>query len=97
MSENIEDLKLIRNIRILADTNHKSLALDELFQEMILRNPQALYILRISMEFENSLKIHFFFSGKWVQISTIFIETVQARKSSYLLDINHVFSRHPKF
>ena len=34
--------------------------LSELFQEMILRNPQALYILRILEKFENSQKIHFF-------------------------------------
>ena len=34
--------------------------MDELFQEMILNNSQALYILRILENFENSLKIHFF-------------------------------------
>ena len=49
---------------------------------MILRNPQALYILRILEKLENSQKIHFLL-GKWVQISTDFNETVQARKSSY--------------
>ena len=39
---------------------HPNIPLGELFQEMILRNPQALYILRILDKFENSQKIHFF-------------------------------------
>ena len=37
---------------------HPNIPLGELFQEMILRNPQALYILRILEKFENSQKIH---------------------------------------
>ena len=56
--------------------------LGELFQEMILRNPQALYILRNLEKFKNSIKIHFLFR-KLLQISTTFKEAVQARKSSY--------------
>ena len=66
---------------------------------MILRNPQALYILRILEKFENSQKMHSFIpemGANPVQISTYFNETVQARKSSYWLDITHVFSRHPQ-
>ena len=38
---------------------HPNIPLGELFQEMILRNPQALYILRILEKFENLQKIHF--------------------------------------
>ena len=52
---------------------HPNIPLGELFQEMILRNPQALYILRILEKFENSQKIHFFNSEngcKFQQIST---------------------------
>ena len=94
MSENIENLKSVLKIRILA-WYHPNIPVGELFQEMILRNPQALYILRILGMFDNSLKMHFFI-WEMVQISAIFIETVQARKSSYWLDITHVFRRHPK-
>ena len=57
MSENIENLKSVLKIRILANTNNP---LGELFQEMILTNPQALYILRNLEKFENSIKIYFF-------------------------------------
>ena len=39
---------------------HPNNPLGELFQEMILTNPQALYILRNLEKFENSIKIHFF-------------------------------------
>ena len=39
---------------------HPNDPLGELFQEMILRNPQALYVLRNLEKFENSIKIHFF-------------------------------------
>ena len=59
MSENIENLKSVLKIRIFADTT-QNIPVGELFQEMILRNPQALYILRILKKFENSLKMHFF-------------------------------------
>ena len=38
---------------------HPNIPLGELFQEMILRNPQALYILRILEKFQNSQKIYF--------------------------------------
>ena len=41
---------------------HLSIPLGALFQEMILRNPQALYILRKLEKFENSINIHFFYS-----------------------------------
>ena len=39
---------------------HPNNCLGELFQEMILRNPQALYILRNLEKSENSIKIQFF-------------------------------------
>ena len=39
-------------------------------------------------KFENSIKKHFLFA-KLLQISTIFKEAVQARKSSYWLDVAH--------
>ena len=39
---------------------HPNNPLGELFQEMILRNPQALYILRNLEKFKNSIKIQFF-------------------------------------
>ena len=45
MSENIENLKSVLKIRILANTTQTTL-LGELFQEMTSRNPKALYILR---------------------------------------------------
>ena len=60
MSENIENLKSVLKIRIFADTTQTSLWVNYSVQEMILRNPQALYILRILEKFENSLKMHFF-------------------------------------
>ena len=81
MSENIENLKSVLKIRILANTTQTTL-LGELFQEMMLRNPQALYILRNLEKFKNSIKIHFFIR-EMPQISTIFKEAVQARRSSY--------------
>ena len=92
MSENIENLKSVLKIRILANTNNP---LGELFQEMILTNPQALYILRNLEKFENSIKIHFLFA-KLLQIWTIFKEAVQARKSSYWLDVAHAFTSYPE-
>ena len=46
---------------------HPNNPLGELFQEMILTNPQALYILRNLEKFENSIKIHFLFA-KLLQI-----------------------------
>ena len=58
MSENITKLKSVLKIWILA--NYPNNPLGELFQEMILRNPQALYILRNVEKFKNSIKIHFF-------------------------------------
>ena len=62
MSENIENLKSVLKIRILSNIYHPNnpRSLGELFQEMILRNPQALYILRKLEKFKNSIKIHFF-------------------------------------
>ena len=39
---------------------HPSIPLGELFQEMMLRNPQTLYILRNLEKFKNLIKIHFF-------------------------------------
>ena len=60
MSENIENLKSVLKILILANIYHPNNPLGELFQEMILRTPQALYILRNLEKFENSIKIHFF-------------------------------------
>ena len=84
MSENIEDLKSLRY--------PPNIPVGELFQKMILNNSQTLDILRILENFENSLKIHFFLFRKWVQISTIFIKTVQARKSSYWLDVTRVLA-----
>ena len=62
MSENIENLKSVLKIRILANIYHPNnpRSLGELSQEMILRNPQALYISRNLEKFKNSIKIHFF-------------------------------------
>ena len=59
MSENIENLKSVLNIWIVPYTSQISLQVN-LFQEMILRNPQALYILRTLEKFENSIKSTFF-------------------------------------
>ena len=39
---------------------HPNNPVGELFQEMILRNPQVLYILRNLERFENSIRVHFF-------------------------------------
>ena len=61
MSENIENLKSVLKICILANTTQTTL-LGELFQEMTSRNPKALYILRNLEKFKNSIKIHFFYS-----------------------------------
>ena len=47
---------------------------------MILRNPQALYVLSNLEKFKNSI------FAKLLQISTIFKKAVQAHKSSYLLE-----------
>ena len=57
MSENIENLKSVLKIRILANTNNP---LGELFQEIISRIPQELYILRNLEKLKNSIKIHLF-------------------------------------
>ena len=46
---------------------------------MISRNPKALYILRNLEKFKNSI----FLFANLLQISTIFKEAVQVRKSSY--------------
>ena len=59
MSENIENLKSVLNIWIVPYTSQTSLQVN-LFQEKILRNPQALYILRTLEKFENSTKKTFF-------------------------------------
>ena len=60
MSENIENLKSVLKIRILANTTQTTL-LGELFREMISRNPKGLYILRNLEKLKNSVKIHFFY------------------------------------
>ena len=59
MSGNIENLKSVLKIRILDNTTQNN-PLSEVFQEIILRYPQALYILRNLEKFKNSIKIHFF-------------------------------------
>ena len=51
--------------------------LGELFQEMILRNPQALYILRI---LENSQKIHFFIPKMGANIDRFQRNSTSAKK-----------------
>ena len=97
MSENIENLKSVLKIRILANIYHPNnpRSLGELFQEMILRNPQALYISRNLEKFKNSIKIHFLFA-KLLQFSTILKKGVQGRKSSYWLNFAHAFTSYPK-
>ena len=90
MSEMIENFKSVVKIRILANP------LGELFQEMILRNSQALYILKNLEKFKNSITIYFLFA-KLLQISTIFRKAVQACKSSCWLDVANAFTSYPKF
>ena len=58
MSKNIENLKSVLKIRILANTTETTLYVN--YFKKSLRNLQALYVLRNSEKFENSIKIHFF-------------------------------------
>ena len=74
MSENIENLKSVLKIRILPEY-HPNNPLGEILQEMLLRNLQALYILRNLEKFEISIKIHFFIR-EIAAVSTIFKEAV---------------------
>ena len=58
MSENIENLKSVLKIRILANITQTTLYVN--YFKKSSRNPQALYVLRNLEKFENSIKIHFF-------------------------------------
>ena len=60
MSENIKNLKSCSSNNLNFGSYHPNNPLGKQFQEMILRNPQALYILRNLEKLENSIKIHFF-------------------------------------
>ena len=79
MSENIENLKSVLKIRILANTTQTTL-LDELFQEMISRNPKGLYILTNLEKFENSIKIHFFIRELAVNFNNLQGSSTSAQK-----------------
>ena len=60
MLENIENLESVQKILILANTTQATLQVNYFCnQELILRNPQALCILRNLENLENSIKIHF--------------------------------------
>ena len=79
MSENIENLKSVLKIRILANTTQTTL-LGELFQEMTSRNPKALYILRNLEKFKNSIKIHFFIRELAANFNNLQGSSTSARK-----------------
>ena len=79
MMENIENLKSVLKIRILANTTQTTL-LGELFQEMTSRNPKALYILRNLEKFKNSIKIHFFIRELVANFSNLQGSSTSARK-----------------
>ena len=82
MSENMDNLKSVLKICILANTTQTTL-LGELFQEMTSRNPKAHYILRNLQKFKNSIKIHFFIRELVANFNNLHMEAVQARESSY--------------
>ena len=96
MSENIENLKSVVKIRILANTTQTPLymPLGELFEEMTLRNPQALYILRNAEKLKNSIKIHYFI-GEIAANFNNFQES-GSRKSSYFIDVAYIFTSYPR-
>ena len=62
MSENIENLKSVLKIRILANIYHPNNPLRELFKEIRLRSRQALYILRFFGKVQKFDKSTFFYS-----------------------------------
>ena len=59
---------------------HPNNPLGELFQEMILRNPQALYILRNLANFKNSIKIHFLIREIAVNFKNFQVSSTSAQK-----------------
>ena len=84
MSENIENPKSVLKIRILANTRTKN-PLGELFQEVILRNPQALYILRNFEKFEKFDKTTFYFFIRKIGANFINFQGSSASAQNLLL------------
>ena len=95
MSENIENLKSVPKIRILANTTQTTHSMNyfKKWYKEILKRFTFWEIWRKVRKFD---KITLFLFAKLLQISTIFKEAAQARKSSYWLDVAHAFTSYPK-
>ena len=97
MSEDIEleNLKSVLKIQILTIIPPKQPFRSTISRNDIKKSSSALHFEKFGKvpKFDNNA---FFRFVKLLQISTIFKKAVQARKSSYWLDVAHAFTSYPK-